>query len=106
MQTAYKEITINRHHAGFGMYQIGEANGEAWANEADILLEISGNGIEFLPLDEAIADPRYLAAGVEDIRGKIYGGDPAEIFASIGADGDIGYFGIIECQVADNYWAA
>ena len=103
--TGYKEICINPHHAGFGAYQASEANGDAWADESDLESEIVGNGIDFLPLEEALKNPEYIAAGVENP--TIYG-DAGSIYASIESDPDgrqvVKYFGIIEVQVSPDYW--
>lgn len=105
---AYKEVVITNHHAGFGMYELGEANGEAWAFSEDIIGEISSNGVSFLSLDEALQDARYIDAGAEDIKGRIYGGDPDEIYVILEKDYEgkeyVYYFGIIEVKVAENYW--
>jgi hypothetical protein len=104
---AFKEITISTHHSGFGMYQLGEANGEAWASYYDLLQEIANSDIIFLPLDEALTDPRFIAAGVEDISGKIYGGYHDEIFAALlenpGGQDEAYYFGILRIEVDSDY---
>lgn len=108
-QTIYFEITIAPHHAGFGMYQLGERHfspESAYADESDLLSEIE---VSFLPLDEALTDPNFIVAGVEDIRGKIDGGDPEQIFANIQDEPDntqsIHYFGIESAEVPAEYWA-
>jgi len=96
---AYKEITVYHAHSGFGMYQIGESNGEAWESLYDLEVAI---GVLFLPLAEALNDEAYIAAGVEDITGKIYGGDPDYLYARLDQSPDgleIGYFGINKIEV-------
>lgn len=100
---AYREICISHHHAGFGMYQLGEANGEAWAYLSDLEKEMDHNLDCMLPLEEALQDDEFVAAGIEDIRGKIYGGDPTYIYANL-SDGAITYYGIEEQAIAKDYW--
>lgn len=107
-QTAYFEITISQAHSGFGMWQLGEQNFStetAWADDSDLFSEID---FHFLSPDEALADSDFISAGVEDIRGKIYGGDPERIFAYIQKEPDntqsISYFGIQSTEVPANYW--
>ena len=105
---AFREITISGHHAGFGMYQLGEANGDAWASVSDLIQEIADSGITFLPLEEALSDHDFIAAGVKNICGKIYGGDPDSIFATLDETPDgqaeVNYFGIIEIKVDADQW--
>lgn len=106
----YYEVTISPHHGGFGMYQLGEHNYSpqmAWALRSDLEDEIS-SAAEFLPIDAALADSEFQAAGIEDIRGRIYGGDPAHLYAVLDADPEgklcIYYFGIEAAQVPENYF--
>lgn len=105
---AYYEIGISRHHAGFGMYELGEHNyssDSAWAELSDLeQAMIDGACGQLVPLAEALTDTDFLAAGVEDIRGKIYGGDPAYIYAIHLEDGEIAYSGISVAEVESNYW--
>lgn len=101
--TAYYEVNISSASSGFGMFQLGEKNYSpeyAYADKSDLLAAIDEN---FLPLDEAIEDPAFIAAGIVDVRGRIYGGDPEQIFALLYC-GDIVYFGVESAQVPENYW--
>ena len=110
-QTAYTEVAIRQHFAGFEMFTRGEidfSSGNAWAFLSDLEMEIAQNGIEFLPIEEALQDPRYQAAGVEDIRGRIEGGDPDYLYARLDHDPDMGlevaYFGVESAEVAEDLW--
>lgn len=84
----YHEVAITPHHAGFGMWQVGEA-GEGWADEEDLVAEIAANfkgDIYELGEDE-------IPESVEDIRGKIYN-QPSRVFALVDGD-DIWYVGVV-----------
>jgi len=101
----YTEVTIVPHHAGFGMYQRGEVQSgpeTSYAFEADLLEIIAQNSEEVLPIEEAITSADFIAMGVEDIRGKIYN-QPSKVFARI-ARGELSYFGIVENEVADDFF--
>jgi hypothetical protein len=85
---------IRPHHAGFGMWQAGEANGEGWVDEQDLIEEIASNVYELVEL----GGPLPVASEIEDIRGRIYG-EPSRVFAIRRTDtepGDIEYVGIVE----------
>jgi hypothetical protein len=104
--SSYYQVSIPS--AGFGMYQREPVfrSGSTWANLYDLEAEIAQSiSDEFLPLDEALEDPAFVEAGVEDIRGRIYGGDPTNVYAIL-EDGQIGYFGIEEVEAPDNYWVS
>jgi hypothetical protein len=90
----YKEIAIRPHPAGFGMFDRVSSE-EIWSDDTDMLAEMSGNGVQAVELSDALSDPEFLAAGVEDIKGRIYGGDPTTIYASLIND-ELVYFGIDE----------
>ncbi|MBI4001580.1 MAG: hypothetical protein HY348_07335 [Nitrospira defluvii] len=104
---AYYEISIEPHHAGFGMYQPGEHNYApqyAWADLSDLEQEMADGGSNaLLPLDEALHDADFIGAGIDDIRGKIYGGDPLKIYAALRA-GEIRYCGVERAEVPADYW--
>ena len=91
----YYELMILPHHAGFGMYQRGEANGEGWVNPTDLIQEIyqqAPGTVYEVGRDE-------LPKGIKDIRGLIQDGDPDYLFAWQYDDhGDLrtAYCGIIE----------
>ncbi len=105
MSTAYYEIGICRHHAGFGMYELGQhhySTSAAWADLMDLEQAMrDGARGELLPIDEALADADFLAAGIEDIRGKIYGGNPDYIYAILSDDGEIAYTGVTSVDKED-----
>lgn len=101
----YTEVTIALHHAGFGMYQRGEVQSgpeTSYAFESDLLEIIAQNSEEVLPIEEAITSADFIALGVEDIRGKIYN-QPSKVFARIDR-GELSYFGIVENEVADDFF--
>lgn len=91
----YKEIAIDTHSAGFGMYQAGEANGDAWECINDLLQDMRdhcGSELYELGVDA-------LPQGAKDIRGRIYN-EPARVFAFI-EDGEAYYCGIIAVDADD-----
>jgi hypothetical protein len=101
----YTEVTIAPHHAGFGMYQRGEVQSgpeTSCAFESDLIGRIAENSDEILSIEEAIVDAGFIAAGVEDIRGKIYN-EPSKVFARLDR-GDLSYFGIVENEVAEGFF--
>jgi hypothetical protein len=105
MITIYTQVLISPHHAGFGMYQAGEVHfspESSYAVKSDLLRAIGENSDAVLPIAEAITSEEFLALGVEDIRGKIYN-QPSGVFAQI-SDGEVGYFGIDEREVADDFF--
>jgi hypothetical protein len=102
----YTEIFIRPHHSGFGMYQVGELQispQTSWADYSDLRFAIAQNSDAMLELSEALDDPEFQEAGVEDISGRIYD-EPNTLFARI-YKGELSYFGIVESDVADDYYA-
>ena len=108
MKTAYYEIAIRPHSAGFGVYELGEQNyspNDAWADLADLEAKMATAPDEILPLVEALHNEDFIDAGVIDIRGRIYGGDPPYLYACLSPDGmGIRYTGIETEEVADDFW--
>ena len=67
-----KQVTIQRSHSGFGMYQAGGIDSEVY-DLADILNELGENTYQLGK--DALPD------GIEDIRGKVYN-EPDVIYVS------------------------
>lgn len=66
----YYDVAIQKHHAGFGMYQMGElGGGEGYEDKTDLLMEISRNG--WSEIFELGKD--NLPENLENISGRIYG---------------------------------
>jgi len=86
------ETVIQHHYAGFGMYQIGEYNGDRWEDKDDLISEIRNNVNELYILGED-----ELPEEIEDIRGKIYN-EPEIVFAYVDKFGDVHYGGIGEFE--------
>jgi hypothetical protein len=102
----YTEVYIRPADSGFGMYQTGELQispQTSWADFGDLTFEIAQNSDAVLELSEALEDPEFQAAGVEDISGRI-NNQPDTLFARI-SDGNLNYFGIVESEVADDFYA-
>jgi hypothetical protein len=102
----YTEVSIRPHHSGFGMFQTGELQVSpqaSWADYGDLRFEICQNSEAMLELSEALDDPEFQEAGVEDISGRIQN-QPDHLFARIN-DGTINYFGIVESEVPDNFYS-
>lgn len=94
-----------------GMYEVGEHSyspQEAWASLSDLECEIYANGLDFLPIDGALFNSRFQAGGVEDIRGRIYGGSPLHIYAVLetapGDKSSVYYFGVETATVPEDYF--
>jgi hypothetical protein len=103
----YTEISIQKHHSGFGMYQTGELQVSpqtSYADFGDLCFEIAQNSEAMGYLSQALEDEEFIAAGVEDIAGRIYN-QPEKLFARIN-DGQLNYFGIVESEVPDDFFAA
>ena len=87
----FYEQGIHAHHAGFGMWEVDEANGEGWAYEQDLLDAITAHVEEIAEL----GGDGWIE-GMQDIRGKIYH-EPARVFAvRTEPGGEVSYLGIIE----------
>ena len=102
----YTEIFIHPADSGFGMYQTGPLQASpqtSWADYSDLRFAIAQNSDAMLELSEALDDPEFQEAGVEDISGRIYD-EPNTLFARI-HKGELNYFGIVESEVADDYYA-
>jgi hypothetical protein len=101
----YTYVAIYPHHAGFGMYERGEVHcGQetSYAHPSDLLKVVAQNSDYVLAIEEAVSDPDFIAAEVEDVRGKIYNQPPA-IFACLDR-GELSYFGIVENEVSDDFF--
>lgn len=102
----YTEVSITPHHSGFGMFQTGELQispETSWADYSDLKFAIAQNSDAMLELSEALEDPEFQEAGVEDISGHIYN-EPDTLFARI-HKGTLNYFGIVESEVPDDFYA-
>lgn len=90
----FYEVTIKAAHGGFGEYDCLPINGEGWADQQDLLDEISGNYDSMFELtDEIVANA--LPGQAEDIRGRIHN-EPARVFAIVHDDNTVTYFGVVE----------
>lgn len=86
----YLECSIQGSSAGFGEYQRGEANGEAWDDLHALIFamrENCGGEIYQLGVDT-------LPEGIDDIRGSIQN-EPDHVFVVVIGD-YTGYIGIVE----------
>ena len=102
----YTEVSVRPANSGFGMYQTGElqiGRQASWADFGDLCFEIAQNSEAMGYLNQALDDPEFQEAGVEDISGRIYN-QPDHLFARIN-DGTLNYFGIVESEVPDNFYA-
>jgi hypothetical protein len=102
----YTEVFIHPANSGFGMYQTGELQVSpetSWADYSDLKSAIAQNSDAVLELSEALDDPEFQEAGVEDISGRVYH-TPNTLLARI-HKGTLNYFGIVESDVADDFYA-
>lgn len=70
-QGNHKMTTIGAHHAGFGMYQPGEYNGDMLNNQYDWRDALNDAGAEFYTVDDADIPAEALAA-LNDVKGSCY----------------------------------
>jgi hypothetical protein len=104
--TIYTEVSINKHHAGFGMWQSGERQPSptnSYAFYSDLIDAVSQEQNGVYPIASAITDPVFIAAGVEDIRGKIFN-EPTYVFAYFDKYDELRYFGVDESGVPDDFF--
>ena len=103
--TIYTECSIKPAPSGFGMWQRGEKQMGRETSYADLYdLVMAG---ELIDLDAALADEYFIAAGIEDIRGRIYN-EPGLIYAVLDEQGDgspcVRYFGVEEDEVPEDFF--
>ena len=101
----YTEVSINPASSGFGMYDRGElqiGTEFSFAYFSDLIQAIAENVDDAMPLADALNDPDFIEAGVENIRGSICN-EPATIYAIIN-NGELHYIGIEESEVEDNFF--
>ena len=103
--TIYTAFNINPAPSGFGMWQRSEKPISpliSYAYLSDLVLDG-----ELTDLETALADKDFIAAGVEDIRGRIYN-EPDHIYAVLDIEGDgsprVRYFGVDEDEVAEDFF--
>ena len=100
----YTEATITPHHAGFGMYQRGELQVGSETSFA-VLSDLERAG-DITPLADALRDPEFQAAGIQDIRGLIYN-QPQHLYAKLqdGYEGkEVSYYGVEATEVDENFF--
>ena len=88
---SYKECTILAASGGFGEYEVGEYNGEAFEDQ-DALIDAmrEGAGFELFELGKD-----ELPEGLEDIRGRIRN-EPARVLGGLDDHDVPHYFGVSE----------
>ena len=103
--TIYTEFTIKPADSGFGMWQRGEKPIGPETSYADLYDLVMAGGL--VSLETALEDDDFIAAGIEDIRGRIYN-EPAYIYCVIGEEGDgspcVRYFGVEEDEVPEDFF--
>lgn len=105
-QTVFTAVVILPHHAGFGMWQRGELSVGPTTSYA-VLSDLERAG-DLTPLGEALQDPEFRAAGIEDIRGRIYN-QPGRLYARLekSIDGvSVAYHGVVESEVSEDFFKA
>ena len=101
----YTEVNITPASSGFGMYERGElqiGTETSYADFSDLVQAIAENSDDAMPLEDALNDPDFIEAGVENISGSIYN-EPATIYAILN-DGELRYIGIEESEVEDDFY--
>ena len=100
---AYHETVITPCASGFGEYQLGNADGEMWEDDGD-LVDAMRDGVAPAELIE-ITDDAELPDGMADIRGRIHG-EPHRVFGFLDDAGHAHYFGILELPTQEELaWA-
>lgn len=102
----YTLVQIDPHHAGFGMYQRGELQvspQNSYAYHDDLISECVNNSCTVASIDLALGDSEFIEKGVTDIRGHIYN-EPSNIYAVIDDYGSLGYFGVVESDVGEDFY--
>ena len=99
----YHETVITPCASGFGEYQCGNADGEAWEDDGD-LLDAMRDGVDPAELIE-IMDDAELPDGMEDIRGRIHS-EPYRVFGFLDDAGHAHYLGIVALPTQEELaWA-
>ena len=103
--TIYTEFTIKPADSGFGMWQRGEKPIGPETSYADLYDLVMAGGL--VSLETALEDDDFIAAGIEDIRGRIYN-EPGLIYAKLYVEGDgsprVRYYGIEEDEVPEDFF--
>ena len=102
----YTEVNITPASSGFGMYDRGElqvGRETSYADFSDLIQAIAENSDDAMPLEDALNDPDFIEAGIENISGCIYN-EPSILYAILN-DGELRYIGIEESEVADNFFS-
>lgn len=103
--TIYTQVGIHAASSGFGAFEAGEEHygpQNSFAVLGDLKQAVGQALDRFLPIEDAIIDPEFIALCVQDIRGLIQN-SPGHIHAEI-RDGELGYFGIAEREVAESFF--
>jgi hypothetical protein len=89
---AYREFRLQPSEGGLDEYQAGDASGEIWDDEIDLVVAMR-HGVAPADLYELGVDE--LPGGVEDIRGRIQN-EPARVFGWLDRRGDVQYACIVQ----------
>lgn len=102
----YTEVSIHKHPTGVGMWRAGELRaspGNSFIFCSNLLANIENESMFVMQIEDAIGDPDFITAGIENIWGKIYN-EPTLVFARIDNWKDLSYFGIEESEVPETYF--
>lgn len=103
--TIYTACNIKPADSGFGMWQRGEKQTGRETSYADLYdLVMAGS---LTDLDDALANEDFIAAGIEDIRGRIEN-EPDRIYVVLGEECDgspcVHYCGVEEDEVPEDFF--
>ena len=101
----YTEVSITPHSSGFGMFQRGELQvspQNSYAHFDDLISAYNNSSYAVASINLALNDPEFIAKGIVDVRGHIYD-EPSNIYAVINDYGNLGYFGVVESDIAEDF---
>lgn len=102
----YTAVQITPHHSGFGMFQRGELQvspQNSWAYFDNLISEFNINSYAVASINLALNDPEFIEKGITDVRGHIHN-EPSNIYAVIDDYGTLGYFGVVESDVGEDFY--
>jgi hypothetical protein len=103
--TIYTLVVITPSPTGFGLWCRGELSISPRESRAD-LSDLVSEG-HLTPLDDALDDEWYQAAGLRDIRGLIHD-QPSHIFVrghDTPAGPQVHYYGVDESEAGDDFFS-
>jgi hypothetical protein len=102
----YTAVQITPHHAGFGMYQVGElqvSSINSYECFDDLIYYMCENSFACENIEDALSLDEFIRKGIVDVRGHVYN-EPNDIYAVIDDYGALSYFGVVESNVSEDFY--